>query len=80
MVFVLGPSTRQMNKEHDYGGRSANQLRTLDHLGLFTKPLPKDPESLPRLADPRDPSADLDQRARAYLHANCVHCHRHKGG
>ena len=31
----------------------ANQLRTLEHLGLFTEPLPEAPEELPRLADYR---------------------------
>jgi uncharacterized repeat protein (TIGR03806 family) len=34
--FVLGLTELQMNKVHDYGGVSDNQLRTLDHLGVFT--------------------------------------------
>jgi glucose/arabinose dehydrogenase len=33
--FVLGLSTVQMNKTHDYPGAPDNQLRTLEHLGLF---------------------------------------------
>src|SRR5262245_40255624 len=33
--FVLGPSTEQMNRDHDYGGVVADQLRTLEHLGVF---------------------------------------------
>src|SRR5207249_1086360 len=33
--YVLGLSTAQMNKEHDYGGVFANQLSTLEHLGFF---------------------------------------------
>jgi len=33
--FVLGPSTLQMNKDHDYGGVVDNQLRVLEHLGLL---------------------------------------------
>lgn len=33
--FVLGLNVLQMNKVHDYGGVSANQLRTLEHLDLF---------------------------------------------
>ena len=33
--FVLGLNTLQMNKQHDYGGVLANQLRTLDHLGVL---------------------------------------------
>jgi uncharacterized repeat protein (TIGR03806 family) len=78
--YALGVDTLQMNKDHDYGGVTANQLATLERLGVFTKPLPKRPEELPRLADYRDRSADLDRRARAYLHANCAHCHRQWGG
>ncbi len=78
--YVLGLQTPQMNTDHDYGGVRANQLRTFAHLGLFTKPLPASPEELPRLVDPGDRSQDLNLRARAYLHANCSHCHRKWGG
>jgi uncharacterized repeat protein (TIGR03806 family) len=78
--YALGAQTLQVNKDHDYGGTVANQLRTLDHLGIFTAPLPAPPEQLPRLADYRDEHEDLDRRARSYLHANCAHCHRKWGG
>jgi mono/diheme cytochrome c family protein len=33
--FVLGPSTLQMNRDHDYGGVAANQLAVLDWLGVL---------------------------------------------
>lgn len=33
--YVLGLSTPQMNRDHDYDGRVDNQLRVLEHLGLF---------------------------------------------
>jgi hypothetical protein len=33
--FVLGLTTLQMNKDHDYGGVVDHQLRVLEHLGLF---------------------------------------------
>jgi hypothetical protein len=69
-----------MNKDHDYGGTMANQLATLDHLKVFKSSLPKPPEDLPRLADYRDASQDRHLRARAYIHANCAHCHRKWGG
>ncbi len=79
--FTLGVNTLQMNKEHDYGnGRKANQLRTLEHLGIFTKPLPAPPEQLPRLANYEEESLPVDVRARSYLHANCSHCHMKWGG
>ena len=60
--YALGVNTLQMNKDHDYGGVVANQLATLDHLGLFTKPLPEKPENLPRLVDYRDKSQTRDAR------------------
>jgi uncharacterized repeat protein (TIGR03806 family) len=78
--YVLGVNTLQMNRDHDYGGAIANQLATLEHLGMFTKALPKPPEQLPHMVDYRDKAADLDARARSYLHANCSHCHRKWGG
>jgi uncharacterized repeat protein (TIGR03806 family) len=78
--YALGLNTLQMNKDHDYGGVVANQLATLDHLGLFSKPLPEKPEKLAKLVDYRDKSQKLDARARSYLHSNCSHCHRKWGG
>jgi uncharacterized repeat protein (TIGR03806 family) len=78
--YVLGVTTLQMNRNHDYSGSVANQLATFDHLGMFTKPLPAEPEKLGRLDDYRDPSLPVDARSRAYLHANCSHCHRKWGG
>jgi uncharacterized repeat protein (TIGR03806 family) len=33
--FVLGLTELQMNKVHDYGDVADNQLRTLEHLGVF---------------------------------------------
>jgi uncharacterized repeat protein (TIGR03806 family) len=78
--FVLGVNTLQMNRDHDYGGVTANQLRTLAHIGLFDKPLPKPPEELEKLPQATDESLPIAERARAYLHANCSHCHRKWGG
>jgi uncharacterized repeat protein (TIGR03806 family) len=78
--FALGVSTMQMNRDHDYGGVVANQLATLEHLGVFTKPLPAPPDKLPRLVDYDDETATVEQRARSYLHSNCAHCHMKWGG
>ncbi len=78
--YALGVNTLQMNKDHDYGGVIANQLATLEHLGVFTEPLPKRPKDLPRVVDYADESQELNLRARSYLHANCSHCHRKWGG
>jgi glucose/arabinose dehydrogenase/mono/diheme cytochrome c family protein len=160
--WVLGLTELQMNKVHDYGGVKDDQLRTLEHVGVFrvsrldhveearrrardfaaagggltaslragaagfaaasprplrgpaegagrlaaglgalapawpdplqavadrlggepsyTTLLPKRPAEYRRLADPSDPAADLDRRARSYLHANCAQCHVLAGG
>jgi uncharacterized repeat protein (TIGR03806 family) len=78
--YALGVNTAQMNRDHDYGGTTMNQLAALDKLGVFTKPLPKAPGQMAKLANPFDAKASLEDRARAYLHANCSHCHRKWGG
>jgi putative heme-binding domain-containing protein len=76
---VLAFNTVQLNKLHDFGGSEIPQLEGLLQLGLLETPIPDDQR--PRLADPHDASAPLDDRARAYLHTNCAHCHRlHAGG
>jgi glucose/arabinose dehydrogenase len=154
--FALGMNVWQMNRDHDYGTASANQLATLEHLGAlreslaeyaatlqpkvrsalrngdspfsppeglidalapltnvpghevkkswsaftagefqnwwtnlvngvreqahFSNRLGKRPEEYPRLVNPYNPAAGLTNRARAYLYANCSHCHTEAGG
>ncbi len=79
--FSLGPETAQLNRDFTYPttGRTANQLATLDHIIMFSSPLPDVPANLPQLTDPEDTGASLDDRARAYLHTNCSQCHRPGG-
>jgi uncharacterized repeat protein (TIGR03806 family) len=77
----LGPNNLQMNRRVKYGDEEREQLDALADIGLFQAP-PPDPVSLARMpdpavpSDPNDPSADLEARSRAYLHANCAHCHQ----
>ena len=78
--FVLGLSEVQMDRGHDYGGIVDNQLRTLEHIGLFTGPLPRRSAQRPPLADPSDTRAGLERRVRSYLHTNCAICHVESGG
>jgi uncharacterized repeat protein (TIGR03806 family) len=77
--FALGLELGQLDHAIRYGatGRTANQLATWEHLGLFAAPLPS--PRAPALADPFG-GADLEARARAYLHANCASCHQPNGG
>jgi len=79
--YVLGAEAAQLNHDFVYTstGRTANELRTLDHVTMFTTPL-GDPASQPVMPDPADTTAALGQRARAYLHTNCAQCHRPGGG
>lgn len=68
--YVLGLSTPQMNR--------GEQLTHLQERGWLDLPQPVD--QLPRLVSPDDPLAPLEQRAHAYLVANCAHCHTNAGG
>ncbi len=79
--FSLGPEIAQLNGTLNYPttGRTANQLATLEHINLFTTPLPGPPATLAALPDPADPAASLTDRARAYLQTNCAQCHRPGG-
>ena len=78
--FSLGLEAAELNHDFLYTatGRTANQLRTLDAITMFTTPL-GDPAQQPVMPNPADTTAQLGQRARAYLHTNCAHCHRTGG-
>jgi uncharacterized repeat protein (TIGR03806 family) len=74
---ALGPETAGLNWDIFYAatGNTANQMTTLDAIGMFDRPL-GDVDALPTMPDTFDTSADLAERARGYLHANCSQCHR----
>jgi uncharacterized repeat protein (TIGR03806 family) len=80
--FSLGLESGQLNSSMTYTatGRTANQLTTLNTIGLFTPPLAGAASSQPLIPSPSDTTRTLTERARAYLHANCSHCHRPGGG
>ena len=65
----LGAVTRQLNRPLD----STPQLEHLASMGVVSG---VELEAAPAFVDPSDASADLELRARAYLHSNCGHCHR----
>lgn len=84
---IYGFRPAQLNRDFDYESVTDNQLRTLAHIGLFSKPLVTDHpvdhppvEQLSRITSPFDSAASLTDRARSYLHVNCGTCHRRGGG
>ncbi len=87
--YSLAFNLEQMNRPISTPAGAKNQLTWLGELGLTSrvgrdgKPRPPytadEAKKLPKLADP-DGDAPLKERARAYLHANCGHCHRFGGG
>ncbi len=73
----LGPEIGQLNRDFVYpNGRRANQIATFQHLALFETD-PGDPAKLTAYPRPAIASTGtVAERARAYLHANCAHCHQ----
>ena len=68
-----------MNGSHQYGDVVDNQLRSLNHIGVFTTDIGEDYSDFPRLPDPLDEGEPLESRARSYLDADCANCHRPGG-
>jgi uncharacterized repeat protein (TIGR03806 family) len=79
--FSLGPELGQLNGDFEYEqtGYKANQLSTLEHIGMIDGGLPDTPPSLPSLAGLDDTHQALSRIARSYLHSNCSGCHRGEG-
>ncbi len=77
--YVLGLKTAQFNRPLYYpsSGLTANMVSTLQGLGLFKTPLM--PASLPQMPSLHEGTAFAQDRARAYLDANCSQCHRPDG-
>ena len=85
----IGITARQLNR---LGEHNDNQLLTWQHLGQLALPVEFDPATGPHLADYRLSDTELQKqypqlagteytiaRARAYLDANCAHCHNPHG-
>jgi uncharacterized repeat protein (TIGR03806 family) len=76
--FVLGLEVLQLDRDFTYpNGRTANQLATFAAIDLFEQEPNIDAITPMPFTD--DALAPIDQRARAYLHANCANCHRPSG-
>lgn len=85
----LGTTVRQLNREVQVGGETVNQLALWQKNEWAELPSDFDPATAPRLADYRQPTLNmpaipgfgdpLTDKARAYLDANCGHCHNAHG-
>lgn len=62
---------------HGFRYPQLQNLSSLASLEIFAEPLPEKIAAYPVISDT---SKTLDERARAYLHINCAHCHRRGGG
>lgn len=78
-ITLLGPRTRQLNRNFEYASGPNNQLEQFADRGLLDAEV-GNPEKLPRLPDPKNEELPIDTRARAYLEGNCAHCHDPEGG
>ncbi len=76
-IVPLGPKARNLNHDFAYADGVANQLRRWRDDGILEGA--PDPGSVPAVPDWRDETVDIDARARAWLDANCAHCHRRDG-
>jgi uncharacterized repeat protein (TIGR03806 family) len=72
-LLPIGPSARQLNRDSE---RGTNQLKHWQELALLDQ-VPPDAAKLAVWDD--QSSGDLNARARAYLDANCGHCHSRSG-
>ena len=77
--YVLGPRTHQLNGAMFYPqtGRTDNQLRALNHLGIFSPAIAEAQlATYPKSYPLSDMGASVESRVRSYLDSNCSHCHR----
>lgn len=77
-MIPIGLQARHLNRDYPYNEGPENQLAKLTRLGVL-KGAPE-PGAAPRNAVWDEPATGtLEQRARAYLDANCAHCHDKRG-
>jgi uncharacterized repeat protein (TIGR03806 family) len=76
-IVPIGPKARNLNGDFAYAEGRENQLAHWTRLGLLTGA--PSPATAPRTARWDDAAEPVEARARAYLDANCAHCHNAKG-
>jgi len=73
--FTLGPEIGQLNRSFVYPAITANQLITLESIGVLTNSL-SDTEKSTTFYAIDDMAYSVELRARSYLHSNCSGCHQ----
>jgi len=76
-ITPIGPKARNLNGTFAYAQGAENQLIHWTRKGLLSAAPP--PNQVPRTAHWDDLRAPIHDRARAYLDANCSHCHNSRG-
>ena len=78
---TLGFETAQLNRSMTYTstGRTANQLTTFSAIELLSYENTDPVDQLPAYPDILNDNLPTENRAKAYLHANCSQCHRPGG-
>jgi uncharacterized repeat protein (TIGR03806 family) len=79
--ITLGPELIQMNRSFTYPatGQQANQLTTLESIGVLSSPNLTDDEKLASVYPIDDLAYSSELRSRSYLHSNCANCHQPGG-
>lgn len=73
----IGPKARNLNGDFAYPEGTENQLAHWTRTGVLAGA--PQPAAAPRTAVWTDEREPLESRARAYLDANCAHCHNPRG-
>ena len=76
-ITPIGPTAAQWNKTYSLALSDKNQLDYFHEKGILEKLV--EPALRPKLPVWNDAQLPVDHRAKAYLDANCAHCHNLEG-